>query len=492
MTTRIGTWVATIVGTVAVAVLSSCGGGGGDGFTPPPPPAAQTIYTTGPISGFGSVYVNGVRYDTSAADVEIDGAKVSLAELRVGQVIDLKGYVQGGSSSADKISYKHNLEGPIFSVDVGALSFVAMGQTVLVSADTSFGDGIDPASIEGLQVGDDVEVSGLIDAEGRVQATRVDLWSGSGPYDVFGTATEVDTAAGTFHITGLLVDYSSANVEDFPSGSPAEGDLVLATGFEFGEGGVFLATRIELRYDQQMLPEAGDKVHIEGLITRFESATDFDVANTAVTTTSSTVYENGTFDDLALDVHVCVEGTLDADGVLVAERVRFRPTSDLRIVSTITAIDTSGKTLTALGLTVATDATTRFEDEATTGSDRLSLADLHTGDWVDIRGYEKPAGSGQVIATRVERIAVQAEHQMRGPFRDPDQPAFNILTVAVMTTAGPDGTRFVIEDEQGGTLTDATYFFAQPEGTLVEGRGTWDAGTAVLTATRVIIKNCED
>jgi hypothetical protein len=483
MTTRIGTWVATLFGTAAVAVLCSCGGGGsGDNITPPP--TSQTIVTMGPITGFGSVYVNGIRYDTSAADIQIDGTKASLSELRVGQVIDLKGHVQNGSSSADRISYNHNLEGPITSLDAGALSFVAMGQTVLVSADTSFGDGISPASIEGLQVGDDVEVSGLIDAEGRIQATRVDLWSGSGPYDVFGTATGVDTAAKTFHITGLLVDYSAANVEDFATGAPAEGDLVLATGFEFGEGGTFLATRIELRYDQQMLPAAGDKVHVEGLITRFVSAMDFDVADTAVTTTSSTVYENGAVGDLALDVHVCVEGTLDSNGVLVAERVRFRPASDIRIVSTITAINTAEKTLAALGLTVATDATTRFEDEATTGSDRLSLADLHTGEWVDVRGYEKPAGSGQVIATRVERIAAQTEHQMRGPFRNPERPAFNVLTVRVMTTANTQFVRDV------GEIIDAEMFFSTPVDDLVEARGAWD-GT-VLTATRAIIKTYDD
>jgi hypothetical protein len=477
MSTRIGTWIATIVGTVAVAVLSSCGGGGGDGVNPPPPPT-QTVYTTGPISGFGSVYVNGVRYDTSAADIEIDGAKVNLSELRVGQIIDLKGHVQGGSSSADQISYKHNLEGPI--TDIGDQSFVAMGQTVLVGADTSFGTGISPASIEGLEVGDDVEVSGLLDADGRIEATRVDLWSGSGPYDVFGTATEVDTAVKTFHITGLLVDYSSANVEDFPTGSPAEGDLVLATGFEFGDDGEFLATRIELRYDQQMLPEAGDKVHVEGLITRFESATDFDVAGMAVTTTPGTVYENGTVADLALGVHVCVEGTLDANGVLVAERVRFRPVSDVRIVSTIAAIDTAGGTLTALGLTVATDATTRFEDGTTTGTDRLALADLHTGDWVDIRGYEMPVGSGKVTATRVERIEVQTEHRMRGPFRNPERPAFDVLTVQVLTTGN---TQFVREV---GEIITAEEFFLTPLDDLVEARGAWD-GT-VLTAAFAIVK----
>jgi hypothetical protein len=446
----------------------------------------------GPISGFGSVYVNGVRYETAGADIKIDGAAASLDDLRVGQVIDLKGHVANGASTADVIRYSHNLEGPVMSIELGALRFVAMGQTVLVGSDTSFGDSIDPASLEGLEVGDIVEVSGLIDATGQIEATRVDMWSGSGPYDVFGTASDVDEGQKTFQINALLVDYSNANVEDFPSGAPTDGDVVLATGFDFGDDGEFLATRIELRYDRQMLPEAGDRVHVEGLISRFVSATDFDVAGFPVTTTSATVYENGTVADLALDVKVCVEGTVNADGVLVAERVRFRPQNELRIVSQVTVIELNHGTLTALGLTIATNMETRFEDEDTAGPDRLSLADLHTGDWVDVRGYELPAGSGQVFATRVERISAQNEHRMRGPLVNPDLQAmtFDILTVPVTTTTGPNGTRYVIEDDKGGTLTDAAYFFAQPEGTLVEARGSW-SGT-VLAADRAIIKSCDD
>lgn len=491
MTTRIGAWIATFVGTVAVAVLSSCGGDGGNGdVTPPPPPPTQTVFTSGPISGFGSVYLNGVRYATASTDIEIDGVKASLSDLRVGQVIDLKGHVQDGSSSADLIRYSHNLEGPITSVDVEGLKFVAMGQTVLVDSDTLFGEGIDPATIEGLQVDDVVEVSGLIDGEGQIEATRVDPWAGSGPYDVFGTASEVNAAEKTFLITGLKVDYSAANIEDFPSGSPEDGDLVLVTGFEFGEGGEFLATRVELRYDQQMLPDAGDKVHIAGLITDFVSAIEFDVAGAPVTTTSSTVYENGTVADLALDMRVCVQGTLNAEGVLVAERVRFALEQEIRIVSTVDAISPYG--LKILGLTVSLNPETRFEDGRSAGLTLIGMADINPGDWVEVRAYEYPAGSGEVVATRVTLLNEQDEQRMRGPFRNPAAPAFEILTVDVMTT---DSTRFVVEDPaagggSGGEIITAAEFFATAVGELVEARGAWN-GT-VLTATHAIIKTCDD
>jgi hypothetical protein len=62
------------VGSAALlaAVVAACGGGGGS--TPPdsnPPPAASS-FTSGAISGFGSVIVNGVRFDDSGAEVVDD------------------------------------------------------------------------------------------------------------------------------------------------------------------------------------------------------------------------------------------------------------------------------------------------------------------------------------------------------------------------------------------------------------------------------------
>ena len=491
MTTRIGTWLAVVAGAAAVAAFGSCGGGGGggDGITPTPTP----VMTTGAITGFGSVYVNGVRYATSTADIEIDGAKATQADLKVGQVVDIKGTMLDGSAKADVIRYNHNLEGPVTAIS--GLTFVAMGQTVYVTSETSLGEPIwvDPLLVEirGLAPGDVVQVSGLIAADGSIDATRVDLRINEGAYDVYGTASSVSTALKTFMINALLVDYSGASVEDFPGGAPEEGDLVKVTGLEFGDGGEFIATRVELRYDPAVMPRAGDMVNLQGVISNFVSATDFMVAGFTVTTTSSTVYENGTVADLADGVEVCVVGELNGSGVLVATRVRIHIDNSVRMVSSVTAIDLGGNGLTVLGLQVSVDHNTRFEDESAAGIEPFALGDLHTGDWVDVRGYEYPADSGKVYATRIERIDDLAAngHRMRGPFRNPDRPDFDILTVTVHTT---DGTLFREETVPGepGIKLDPVAFFALEEETLVEARGTWSG--AVLAAEYAIVKTCDD
>ncbi|MCJ7453394.1 MAG: DUF5666 domain-containing protein, partial [Steroidobacteraceae bacterium] len=69
------------------------------------------------ITGFGSVYVDGVRYDTTSASVTMDGETATASQLRVGQYVEVKGHAQGAAHHADVIRYHNVLEGPITSID---------------------------------------------------------------------------------------------------------------------------------------------------------------------------------------------------------------------------------------------------------------------------------------------------------------------------------------------------------------------------------------
>jgi len=59
---------------LAAILVTGCGGGGGGGSGSDP---AQSSFTAGPITGFGSVIVNGIRFDVSGANVadDEDGCK---------------------------------------------------------------------------------------------------------------------------------------------------------------------------------------------------------------------------------------------------------------------------------------------------------------------------------------------------------------------------------------------------------------------------------
>jgi len=465
--------------------LGACGGSDSHDKVVPPPPVQETgVVSVGVITGFGSVYVNGVRYDTNGASVLMDDQAAAESALKVGQYVELKGHSLGAEHYADVIRYHNVIEGPIASIDVAASSFVAMGQTVLVTTETSLGDDITPSSIEGLAVADVVEVSGVVTTGGVIEATRVDIKPDGGPFDVTGYVSKLAPDAKLFNINALVVDYSRANMEDFTTGQPSEGDLVLVKGFTFDPYGTFVATRVELRSDDWLKADAGDELEVEGTITDFVSAAAFKVAGRAVTTTPTTLYEHGTAANLANDVLVEVEGTANAEGVLVAFKVKFKEVSTIRIVAQIETLVTADGSMKLLGLDVATNEATRYEDKSALALRDVNFADLAVGNWVDVRGYEDPAGSNAVTATRVVRIDPADGVRLRGPFLDPARPNFHILSVLVATT---DATRFVLEE--GIRLTSAE-FFTQAVDDIVEAWGTWENST--LTAERVEIKVNDD
>lgn len=461
---------------IALAVTACGGGGGGDdnssgGGSPPPAATTKTRIVTGAISGFGSVIVNGVRYDTSAAQVRIEDRSGTMAELEVGQVVRIEAEVDDrGGARARTIDQHRLIQGSVQAVDAAAGTLTIAGQVIRVDDDTSFDDSIAQGSLAGIAVGDRVEVHGFPGATGQARATRLEKSnSNEVEVEVTGVVTALDSVARRFRIGSLLVDYSSATLEDFGSSALRDGDLVEVKGREFLADGALRAQSVDKEDDSR--GQAGNEVEVEGLVTRFASASDFDVAGRPVRTTASTVYVGGSAADLRLDVKVEAEGTLDASGALVAAKIAFKRSAALRLAARVEAVDTTAGTVRALGLTIVVNSATRVEDKE--GDNQFfALGDLRVSDWIEVRGYADPAGAGRIIATRLERDDPEDEVELRGPASDLAAPMFRILGVSIETTPA---TQFEDEDLR----IDAATFFARASGLLVEVDGSWN-GTSLV------------
>jgi len=466
----------------ALALLvAACGGSssGDSSSAPPPTGSTRTVLVTGTISGFGSVIVNGVHYDTSTATVRIDDQPSSDDLLEVGEVIRLEAEVDDqGRAHAKLIEQDHLLEGTVEAVDVAGGTLVIAGQVVLVDGDTSFDDSIVPGSLAGIVAGDRIEVHGFVGSDGQVRATRLEK-SGPGEteVEVTGLVTDLDAGAKRFTIGSLVVDYSAAVLEDFGAGGPANDDLVEVKGTEFLGDGALKATKVE-KEDGGLNGDDGDEAEVEGLVTRFVSPADFDVAGQKVTTTTATVFEGGTSADLAADVKVEVEGEFDAAGVLVARKVQFKRASSVKLSALVDGVDAVAGTLSVLGLTVVVDENTRKEDQES-DDHFFAFEDLRVGDWVEVAGNPDPSAAGRIIATRLERDDPEDEVELRGPADALEAPRFRILTVNVETTPGTE-----FEDDESSI--DAALFFATAAGQTVEVEGSWDG--ASLTASKAEIE----
>jgi hypothetical protein len=469
---------------IALATLAvACGGGYGGGssgsyMTGTAAPAGVSV---GAITGFGSVHVNGKKFETTSAVVSIDDTPGTQADLHVGDVVEVKGHHDAatGKDVAEQIQLHSNVQGPLESVDATTLALVVMGQPVSVSATTSFGDGITPASVAGLAVGDILRVSGMPAADGSIQATRIERKPAGSSLRVIGTAASVDGAAMTLHINALVVDFSKAALSDFPAGGPKDGDLVQAGGSALDGAGVLQATRLELRTGKELKGDAKGESELEGLITRFASASDFDVAGRPVATSSSTVFSGGAAADLMLDLRVEAEGSTDANGVLVATRVKIEREADTRLRAQVDAVDAAAGTVKLLGISVTVTATTRFEDHGPLHVNTFSLADVHAGDWLEVRGTESPAGSNAVVADRLERQEPASAVVLAGVVKAATQPQFALLAVPVDTVPATGFT------DARGQATDAATFFTSLVGKAVLVTGSWN-GTSITAASAAL------
>jgi hypothetical protein len=116
-----------------VAALSACGGGGSN--DPGPVAGGGTSGTGAPITSSGtmlrgSVIVNGIRYDDSAATV-LDDRNRGVAALANGMTVKLRGRANddGVTGSADLVKVENEVRGVVTSVNAAAnpQSFVVGG-----------------------------------------------------------------------------------------------------------------------------------------------------------------------------------------------------------------------------------------------------------------------------------------------------------------------------------------------------------------------------
>jgi len=356
-------------------LLAACGGGGGGADKPAPTPVTPSAsYASGTIDGFGSILVNGVRYDERQARItDGDGVLLASDALKLGMAVHVM---------ARQILVRSDLEGPLSAVVGDRLT--VLGQTVIVDAATVFEDGRAAA----LQVGRVLEVHGLRDAQGRILASRIEIEDDADePWRLRAPVDAVDMSRRTLRIGEAVVNWSGVQV----AAALAAGDVVsLRLARQPDAAGLWVATALSVQ--RPTLPEqAGVEADVTGHITRMDSPTRFVVDGLSVDAGSAARLPAG----LAVGDLVEVEGMFQ-DGVLRASEVerKLRLDSDdgFEIEGRITAVDSLAGIFELRGVRVDY-RNARFEDG--------SAAQIAVGRVVEVKGRLSVDGA-MVVATEVE------------------------------------------------------------------------------------------
>lgn len=462
---------------VSSLTLNACGGSGsssgGDGFDTTAGIGGTGI-VAGKTTGFGSIYVNGSRFDTSQSQFIVDGEVLDQNALAVGMIVRLKVETENGVYTGDalEVVYDDEVQGPIDDTAPGIeespngtqKTFKVFGQTITID-DTS-------TRFEGTTFGtilenDVVEISGFRISETEVSATYVKK-TGVRTFNVSevelrGTIDNYLPAPNEmFDINGITitVDRSDPDLDLEVPGGVLEDDLYVEVKGILTAVMEIEAKRIEL--EDEDFGEDVDDVRLQGIISQFGVAGPamFEIDGQLVDAAGAEIEPNGA--TLADGIEVEVEGDIEG-GVLYAEEVEVEE-EETKLRSFISSVDVAGNSFevdfpftmgASTGVVVKVDGQTVFEDDTggPVNTIPFSLDDLRPNliepgvfDFVRVEGQEV---NGEVIATVVKRVDPDDERRIEAVVDDyaPD----NFITLLGITYQLVPGTTeyeppgFVIE-----------------------------------------------
>lgn len=370
---------------LAVATLSiaSCGGvdSGGTGGSA----------VIGPVSGLGSIIVNGVRFDERAAViVDGEGQPVARDRLRLGMMVNIEGgpIVSSGTerlASASTVRVASELVGPVEAVDRSARTMQVLGQVVRITPATVFDDALS-TGLDSVQTGTVVEVFARYDkVTTSYAATRVEFKPNPVAFAIRGTIESVDGASRTFTIGALTIEYSRIAASELSNVSV--GNTVYArldSKSPVGQG-----TAIAVDSGRRIIADAKASI-VEGRVSSFDSPLRFTVDGMQVDA-SSAQFPDG-ISAIGLGSRVKVDG-FSKGGVLSAQTVSVEGDEDasnsvFELHGAIETVDFAARVLRVRGIAVDFSGSVQFISGAVT--------DLAVGRNIEVKGGLQSTGIGMV------------------------------------------------------------------------------------------------
>lgn len=467
------TWL--LAGLLSTVLLGSCGGGGGfagiDGSGVKP-----ELSVSGPINGFGSVIVNGVHYATDDAKILVRGQPADEVDLNVGYYVTVVGGVnESGEAVAYEVHYQPRVTGPVQWVDKDRNRFAVLGQVVQLLGDTVYSSEIMPRNIDGLIAGTKVSVSGPLDADHIIQATRVELdWSSM--VELVGLVEKLDVFARTFVINGQTVSYSPI----LATTKLVNGRLVEVRGSV--TDGVLVADELTFNLDYRRLRNI-PAIELSGFVRNLTLDGRFQLDSVPIRATSATVYSGGVANSITANSKVRVVGALDASDVLVAKEIEILSSPDMKVYGEIQEVYPIWSSYGAIGkIKVQNQEFLVQMDTRLIGEyeQRIGFYHLRVGDLVYVSGY---ARNDKQIATSVavdnrDMHAASMELQGVAYLVSPPNKSFFLFNTKVTVT--PD-TQY----SQSGLPMEEPEFFAAVLNKYVRVRGHYENG--ILIASHIQI-----
>jgi hypothetical protein len=432
-----------LVAAMATMVVACGGGSSGSSDGADATASSESVVARGVITELGSIWVNGVKYETPDGGVySDDDSSSSVANYKVGQVVSVRGRRNddGVSGTADEVEYEAEIEG---TADVDGK---ILGITIVRTSKTN------ASGVPTLDDGTRYEVSGIWIDDFTLEATYIKE-DDDGDFDDEIKGYVKNDGVGKFDVHGITFNWTGT--PDVSNDDFVEVHFDSCTGTS--PDVTCQAIRVELEDDFFDRAE-GLEVEIEGAVELSTSGcpaeAEFKVDGVCIDSTSKPAqWLDGLneFADLAQGSRVEAEGHMVGtapNNYLRADEVKGRG-NRVRISSVAENVDTVACTFTLIegNITVTVlDCDTAFEGETAAGPD-LSKDNLKDEE-VEVRGVR--TGDQAMMAIRVkgdelsgggDRHEIRAEVDLGGA-----DSASGRVTVMGIVSQGNIATELEVDD----------------------------------------------
>lgn len=421
----------------------------------------QNATSSGVVSGFGSVYVNGLRYVTENSNILSNGVESDEAALKVGMKVVVNAHQSSATEgTAFEVKYLADAIGEIEAIDLAAPSISVLGQTYLITSATK----LDEVIFNELRESMVVELSAFENANGSFTVTYLTIKDDFSEHQLTGRVSKLKARDKTFFIGELLVNYGGADVD----GSLYDGSTVSLKNDIGLIASEFNADEVSV---QGMLLVIGGTLTVSGIVEtkkEVDEGTVIKVDGRNFLLTNEADFSQGDVENLRVGDQVNLIATI----IESEQQYPYYPINNIRVelaneISLEGIVQSAtGSSFTLFGQEFTVDSYTLYEDNSEQELRYFTFSDIAIGDRLDIDAYELNDIS---ISRKVERketgTSEQDTYEIEGVVDsiDVDLPSFSVKGINVLVDADTE-----FEDALGNSINQEVFFQTIVKGDEVE------------------------
>ena len=391
----------------------------------------EHLIAYGPISRFGSIYVNGIKYEIDQAHVAFVNDQ-ALTQLQVGMVVKVQAdwTSQGGRTfDAQKVWFDQQLKGPVSNISHTSFGtqLNVLGTLVNINEDTV----LENMLLKNLKVGHVLTISGITDGDDLMATyvARRSLALGNNQLvEIEAEVLSVNATQQRMVINGIDINTRDAKWAGAHIETLNKGDTVEVLGHYHPAKNSLKATSITVKNAQLKLVN-GNKLSLDGMISLYQSNGHFYLSGQK-SNANDAEFLVGDASLLNNKVRIKANGRIDDSGVFIIRTIEVVQPTNASIRASINSVDASSGAIALLGVTGHTKRGTLFQSKLIDSNKFFNIDNLSPGDWVELKG--KWADNTFTLNT-VNAIAAQKVQVLKGQIQKLDNGKISLLGITILT-----------------------------------------------------------